>query len=476
MKKKYPFFYNEEPIKLITEFEKGGIGTFKSRSNNLNGIDNVEFKQNDNEYTVEFEILNIKVKKKDTLLGKVLKNVTLLTSEYELILKSIFIGSFTKGYINSFHTKGFSLKSEKYFKLIIPLEKSINFFFQLTTCAFQNERVFSRDSVSISIYDEDIYIIQESILINNKKYYFLVIESNKKQLFDSFADKAYAVRVAFGYIIGNLVGKKGYYFLYDNKSKNKFKSFCFQTQRGEIKNLYQPINSNPYAWLSSRNKKIAEKIYHRKDLRTLNKDEFSSLCKKCIENDDFLMVLLLMLESSTSSLLLRPGGYSIILEKLSAIIVGENEKKLNPITSKFEAKKFRTQLYEILKSFETNEHFRDIETLKGRIDNINQVTNKEKLVLPFKLLKIDLLKEDIRVINSRNDFLHGRIPVFRNTGKDRSTDEKDNDMYYASVRLYTLLNMLILKYIGYDNYIINFSKIYEKYIGYLVNEDYYRKI
>ena len=97
-------------------------------------------------------------------------------------------------------------------------------------------------------------------------------------------------------------------------------------------------------------------------------------------------------------------------------------------------------------------------------------------MLPFKILEINLLDDDIKIINSRNDFLHGRTPDYMKIGERRSIYDKDRDMYYASVRMYTLLNILILKYIGYNNYVINFSKIYEKETGYLVNESYYRKV
>jgi len=223
-------------------------------------------------------------------------------------------------------------------------------------------------------------------------------------------------------------------------------------------------------------RKKAEKIYKSYNLRTLTVNEFSNLYKMTLESDVFLGILLLMLESSDSSLLLRPGGYSIILESLSMIIAGDEEgEKLNPITSKAVAKKFREELLEILKGYKGNEFFRDIDTIKGKITHINQVTNKEKLILPFKILKIELLKEDIQIINSRNDFLHGRIPDYKNLGIYRGINEKDRDLYYASVRFYTLINMLILKFIGYDNYVLNFTKIFEKETTYLVKEDYYRK-
>ncbi|SEA92251.1 hypothetical protein SAMN05443667_11212 [Flavobacterium gillisiae] len=84
--------------------------------------------------------------------------------------------------------------------------------------------------------------------------------------------------------------------------------------------------------------------------------------------------------------------------------------------------------------------------------------------------------QNLKVISARNDFLHERVPDFKKLGANRSIELKDNDLYYASVRLYTLLNILILKMIGFDNYVLNFTKIFEKNTRYPVREEFYRKL
>lgn len=110
-----------------------------------------------------------------------------------------------------------------------------------------------------------------------------------------------------------------------------------------------------------------------------------------------------------------------------------------------------------------------------RIENINQATNNDKLISCFKKLNIELFKEDLTGIKARNKLLHGNIPNYRNK-KNHTIRDKDLDLHYTSIRIYTLLNMLILKYVGYNNYVINFSKIYETNIGYMVDEEFYRKV
>lgn len=478
MKKNLPLFYNKKPIDFIEKFDKIKVsGKIKSNAKSINGVEDVIFKRENNEFSFEFDELKLNVKKNTYDLGNIIKKGSFLSGKLHLKFENLFLGNFVKGFTSNIYEKSFSKSKLQYFKFIIPLENKINFNYQLAPFFYKDEfSDWSSVGFSIEAEDEKIFVQQKEIKKGQTQKCYLIFESNKKQAFREFSKKIFALRVSLGYIIGNFAGNRGYFFSYGNIERKNFNSFCFETQRGEIKNFMQPINRNPYAWLTTRNKRKAEYIYKKYKLRTLSIAEFSKLYKITLENDDFLAILLLMLESSESSLLLRPGGYSIILESLSSIIVGREDEKLNPIISKAEAKKFRTELLEVLKSYENNKFFKDNKTLKVRLDNINQVTNKEKLVLPFKILKINLLDEDIKIINSRNDFLHGRIPDYRNLGLDRNINEKDRDMYYASVRFYTIINMLILKFIGYDGYVLNFSKIFEKETTYIVREDYYRKV
>jgi hypothetical protein len=43
-------------------------------------------------------------------------------------------------------------------------------------------------------------------------------------------------------------------------------------------------------------------------------------------------------------------------------------------------------------------------------------------------------------------------------------------------RLYTLPNMIILKWMGYDDYVLNFPKIQEQACHFRLKEKHYRKV
>ena len=107
---------------------------------------------------------------------------------------------------------------------------------------------------------------------------------------------------------------------------------------------------------------------------------------------------------------------------------------------------------------------------------MNAPTNKSKLRAPFDHLKIPLLPEDLVILDTRNDFLHGRAPDLTNEGENRTTERLNSDLYYSALRLSTLLSMLILKWVGYDNYVLNYPKINEASTGISIDEEPYRKV
>lgn len=475
--KRTPFFYNKKPIDFINDFEKTKIGVFRKPKSPLDNIDEVEISSLRNEFKIEFDLNKFVRSRKNLGVGKTIKKVKFEINEQKLIFDSVFINKFSnqrlEGSISQLRSEKFSKSKKQYFKFIIPNSKSLNIHYKIEHIVFENDFGGS-SSVASKIYllDEEIFIFEEKDENKNK---YLIIESRKKQTYEEFSDKTFVLRIALGYVTGYFAGNKGYFFTYSNSKMENFNNFYFTLLREEIKTLMNPINTNPFSWLND-NRKVAEKYYKMKMFRPLKISEFSFLYNKLINNDEFLATILLIIESTKASLIFRPSGYSIALETLSDIIIGTEKEKIAPINSKQDYKEFKQDLIKVLNEHSVKESFIDKKTLEIRIENINQITNLESLKKPFSILNINLSEEDLKVIKSRNDFLHGRVPDFKKQGVNRSIKLKDYDLYYASVRLYTLLNILIFKMIGFDNYLLNFPKIYEKNTRYKVKENHYRKI
>jgi len=246
---------------------------------------------------------------------------------------------------------------------------------------------------------------------------------------------------------------------------------AYRTFGNTIKSSYKPIYNNSYGPIHDNN--IAEKYY--KKTRRLRINEFEKLCSKVHSSADWRSCLLLFIEASTLSLLSMPGCFSITLESLANLINNENEKKVLPIKNKTLAKKIRTELKKKLEEFQSDLDDEAFGILINKIKQINQKTNRERLLMPFKVLNIKLNDRDIESIKHRNDFLHGREPEMNNQILKNLT-ESSKYLYYLSLKLYTLISALVLKYVGYDNLIVNYPKIHENYTNIKIDEEYYRQI
>jgi len=164
------------------------------------------------------------------------------------------------------------------------------------------------------------------------------------------------------------------------------------------------------------------------------------------------------------------------LETLSDLVIGQTKLKLAPIKDKAVSRKIRQEILEILDKNSATILSDDLATLRKRIDQLNQTTNKARLKAPFDLLEIEINDEDLKILETRNDFLHGRVPDLTNSGANRSIDRINKDLFYCSMRFYTLLNIIILKWIGYDNRVVNYPKIHESFTQIYLEEEPFRHV
>jgi hypothetical protein len=372
--------------------------------------------------------------------------------------------------VEFFHTKGFSKHRNYYFRLLVPLEKKLSLLFQLQRRSFADDFGWRHAEGTQATISGDV--LQVCIFPDEKKKYYLSIESSLKQSFEIFSNKAHAVINGLGLLTGHLAGNSGWYFAYDKKDMQEHTHCLHYPMRNAIHGFYTPVNINPHAWVHDR--PAAKKIYDAKILKPVSFEVFSRLCQKLYDAVDFSAAVLLMLEASVASLVFMPGGYAIVLESLADQIIGDLATDLAPMDKPL-ARKVRKELCAVIETECAHLPKENREILLGKINNINQITNKSRLRTPFDLLDIPLNAMDLELINTRNDFLHGRIPDLTGEGDDRTEERMNKDLYYASVRFYTLLSRLILAWMGYENYVLNHAKIQEKFTRIPLDEDYYLK-
>ena len=466
--------YYKVLLQTIEQFKKPKTGKLISKKEIFNGK-SAKFKPHKKEFTIEFQYDSFLKNRKDLDFGEYNKEIQIKFGQTIYNLESVFLGNHAPpkvtGSVDRIHTVGFSEKKKYYYRLVIPLEKQLNFHYQISETLFTTDLGYrSRTGTTAIINGESI---QACCIHNDKKECFLAFDSATKQTFDEFAEKAHAVKIGMGYLSGFCAGNQGYFFAYTNKVMKQPDHFRCMSLRDSIKSSYSPIYSNAYGYLHN-DRPLAEK--YNSILRPVSLNEFSILCEKIYNSLDFSSTLMLILESSVASLLFMPGGYAIALETLSDLIIGKTKLKLAPIQDKSISRKIRKEILEVLNKYSSKILPDDLAIIHKRVDQLNQTTNKSRLKAPFDLLMISINDEDLRILETRNDFLHGRVPDLTNAGVKRSTERINKDLYYCSVKFYTLLNMIILKWIGYDNRVVNYPKIHERFTQIRLDEESFRQI
>jgi len=315
---------------------------------------------------------------------------------------------------------------------------------------------------------------------------FLVIECDSGKIaFSKFDYYCRIILAAIGFIIGYAPMDEGYYFGYKNLG-SEFEGVLYVSNFvGTYDSSYSVVTTNPYEFFSNLDidDEVQKEIEILKEkLSPVRRDVFENLCQKMIDDEEFGEIIFSLLSVnnrySKINLYLQGVALSAILEMLSSKICNENEERIAPIRDENLAKELKSKLHDCAKSFfeEYKDSTGDYECspIKKKIDNINQPTNRDKLIKPFEILGLSLTERDKDVINKRNKFLHGNIPV---ESLDPSQTPK---LFYYVLRLNLLNQALILRYSGFSGVVKNLPKIFLDYVSeldeYLKDEKYYREI
>lgn len=370
--------------------------------------------------------------------------------------------------INTFQTVGFN--SNGIFRTYYPvkLDTIKTFYSEFETITYQTEtHNYGHDCLRICLNKIEYDIIQ----IKTKTKGFYIIENHSEMTFENYLNVCFSIKQAIGFISNFFPGDEEYIF--DNLGRVYFSNFI----RPTLKGLYKPISTNPYRIIEDKNN--ARSFLN--EMTRISSNELSNLIFKIHTNSDFSTAILVILEASASkSLLLIPSSFAVIIELLSKTINVNENKKEYPIDDNLLKEKIIKSLHKVIDDNCNKLSDKSILKLKRRLNDINKpinnkhLTNNEKLTKPFEQLGIKLSINDVIIIEHRNDLLHGNILL----KKDEFQSDENINLYmcYVSSKLYTLISKLILKSIGYNGYIFNNSKIYEKELKISTDENYFEKI
>lgn len=369
--------------------------------------------------------------------------------------------------INTFESEGFySFGKFKCF-FITDRTKIKTFHEQFETVTHsRNDTEYFYDCLRVKVNGKRYDVTQ--LKCNKHGYY--VFECLEEQGFDTFSEVCFSIRQAIGFINRLFVG--GQMFVFDQSRNFHYSNYG----RPEIEGMYSPVTINPFSYVYNEDE-VAKSYLER--LNRVSLDSLSNLVQRIHDKPEFSVAILVILEvSSTRSLLVIPSSFATIIELLSKHIRVEQEGSFKPIPNAKQAKTIIHELHNVIDGYGEAIDDESILKLKRRLNEINKpvnrrhFTNNEKLIAPFEQLGIKLTLLDIKIIEHRNDLLHGNILL------ESEENGENEDLYvnYVSAKLFTLISKLILKSIGYHGYVINHAKYLEKDINLQTSEEYFESI
>ncbi|ATL45904.1 hypothetical protein COR50_01295 [Chitinophaga caeni] len=356
--------------------------------------------------------------------------------------------------------------STAFFKTFIPISKD-----------FKWHSIFDDDVIDLdtgksvhgllTVKVDNISLDLYSFKHNSKNY--LVLEATTEIDLETFDNYCWSTLIAVAFINGQLWQGDQFYFSYQDMDMKVFDTWSYVRRRNSITSIYPAITSNPHSWMKDSDD--ADQ-YNDGSLVNIGSTPLSKLCQWVHDKDMHKSIALLIIESKSASLLLMPAGFAIAIEGLATLFELKEGEKVKPISNKARGVEFVNKLLQVLNDYDDDEHFVGKKILRTNImQNVNRATNRERLLIPFNLLGIEISQDDRMALDYRNDLLHGNVilePIVRKKYEMNTTE--------LSMRLMTLANAIIMKNIGYNGRILNHVKLQEQSMERVIQEDHFRKI
>jgi hypothetical protein len=265
---------------------------------------------------------------------------------------------------------------------------------------------------------------------------YFIINPNGNIDFTQMEAIVEAVITAFGFLNGFYMRSSIYYFTVKEVENRDNISFYYENFDSAINSDKPILDSGNYPDIP-------------REARELTSEQFNRLVNLLFENTEYLRSAYLLIEASTlkgcSQASLASVALETIANKIQEKFTAENIIDNNTIWSGL-----RYDLTKVVKKYADRIAKDKLTILTNKIAIINNQPNSSKLNSAFDKLGIILNEEEKGCINSRNLFLHGKLP------RNKTTILTDTELLnILANRLVMLSSMLLLKLIGYDGNVID---------------------
>lgn len=227
MERHSKILYHSDVLETIDEWSKVRKGKMCRNGSLLDGIE-AELSPYKKAFKLEFEESYRTGKR--LRVGQKHKKIGFTASGKELVFEYVWLLHYSPPYIRAdvdfFYTKDYSKKRGYYYWLVIPIKEKFNFHYQIDEITIKSDLLeWSRTATKAEIAGDEFiaYIFTNE----SRDEHFFAIECEVKMNYESFSDKAFALKNALGYLTGYLVGDGGYFFAYTKKEMKEINSFYY---------------------------------------------------------------------------------------------------------------------------------------------------------------------------------------------------------------------------------------------------------
>ncbi|RTL58738.1 MAG: gamma-glutamylcyclotransferase [Sphingobacteriales bacterium] len=383
------------------------------------------------------------------------------------------------GSINSIGNASTQDFSEKYLRLIIPINRKLRINNDYQCQGFVVDYKLKLGLVILEINKQTFHFYE--VKYGEKDY--LVIDCLERYSLPEFQNSCQTILLTYAFLSGDYHSDEGYFLGYEDQLMEIPKHILYHTFSDSHYDLNSAFTTNAYFGIDLENIKRDEKGFideetrkeQFKDIMFFPSSVFSNICQTSIDNEKIFRSLLLLIFNQASTLEMKIPVQFIALEALTGPIVTKGNSELKPIPDNSTANKLidklKIEVETFLKENEIEIENNDlIPPLFKRLAALNAPTNTDKLSKPFAEVGYTISDEEKKIIKLRDTFLHGSTKTFGDL------DEDFKGLFYISLKLHFLICILLLKKAGFEGRIINYPKLYEYITEKYIDEEVLRRI
>lgn len=267
-----------------------------------------------------------------------------------------------------------------------------------------------------------------------------VLPGSKKDDFHSITG---GVLLLLGYFFGVSLDTDGGEIVTSTEGRELILSRIFPG-RNHTDSGYAPIPSHHQNWIAAK-----EQLKIEKSIRALEPSILAPPINKYLNEPQLVHVFEYLMFFPSAPVEMRGAILSIALESLTSCLV---KKGLLAFTNPVEDEKWprlQESLFQhLLKELPADTPEETKELFKAKIKNLNSPSNRDKLTKPFRVLNVELTPDEWKALKARNPLLH-RGRYFSDEQLEQADEDAWKEPYKMEMCLYTAINKLLLKYLGY---------------------------